>query len=430
MPGRARHDDFAYADLARDRGRMQRTGAAIGDEREASGVETALRGDALHRIGHLGRGDAQYAVRRFRRAQAERLRHTLGHRAFRGRDIELHLAAEEAVGAEPAEQEIGVGDRRLGAAAAVAGGSRHRAGAARPDMQRAAVFDPRDRAAAGADFENIDGRDLDRQGAIVAADQRAAGRQRPAAENDAGLGGGAAHVEGDGVLHAERMAQRLRADHAGRWTRFQNANAFLAGGVELEQAAGRLHDEERAGKTLAGDAIADLGEIALHARPDKRIGHDGRAALEFAIFLRQFMRRRNEDARQTSLQDLLGAQFVIRIAVAMQKQDRDRFDLFAFENVGERMQLGLVQRLVDAAVGIEALRHFVTMPARHQRQMLLEEQVIGVGPIDAADLVDVAESARRHQRGLGAGALQHGVDGDRRAVEKQARLRRIWCPPW
>jgi hypothetical protein len=218
------------------------------------------------------------------------------------------------------------------------------------------------------------------------------------------------------------VAQRLRSDHAGGGTGFQNADAFAARGLELEQAAGGLHDEERAVEPLAGDALTDIGEIALHARTDKSIGDHCRAALELAIFLRQFVRRGNEDAGKAPLQNLLGAQFVRRIAVAVQEQNRDRFDLLALESVGQRKKLGLVERLGDAAVGIKALRHFVAMPPRHQREMLLEEQIIGVGPIDAADLVDVAKAARRDQRGLGAGALQHGVDGDRGAVQEQAGI--------
>ena len=143
---------------------------------------------------------------------------TLAQRALGGLDVELHLAAEEAVGAEPAEHQIGVGDGRLLAAEAVAGRPRLRAGALRADAQ-GAVLDARDRAAAGADLEDVHHGDLHRQRLVVAADQRRAGGQRLALVDHAGLGGGAAHVEGDGVLDAERVAERLGADHAGRRAR-------------------------------------------------------------------------------------------------------------------------------------------------------------------------------------------------------------------
>ena len=60
------------------------------------------------------------------------------------------------VGLEPAEHDVGVGHGRRGAAAAVAGGAGIRAGALRPDAQRAAGVDPGDAAAAGADRVDVE----------------------------------------------------------------------------------------------------------------------------------------------------------------------------------------------------------------------------------------------------------------------------------
>jgi hypothetical protein len=61
---------------------VQRTGAAVGHQGEIAGVEAALGGDALHRIGHRGRGDAEDAVGGLRRAHAKRLA-DLGERCVR-----------------------------------------------------------------------------------------------------------------------------------------------------------------------------------------------------------------------------------------------------------------------------------------------------------------------------------------------------------
>ena len=134
---------------------------------------------------------------------------------LRGREIERHLAAEEAVGAEPAEDEIGVGDGRLGAAEAVADRAGRRARAFRADAQGVADLDAGDAAAAGADLLDVDHRHLHGQPGGIAADQRRAGHQHVAFVDHAGLGGGAAHVERDGVGEADRVAQRLGADDAG-----------------------------------------------------------------------------------------------------------------------------------------------------------------------------------------------------------------------
>ena len=165
-------------------------------------------------------------------------------------NVKLHFTAEEVVGVESSQQDIGVGHRRFRAAAAVAGGTRHRACALRANPQRIALADARDAAAAGADFEDIHHRDLDRQRLLVAADQRAPGRQRLAVADHASLRRRAAHIEGDGVLQAELRADGLRADHTSRRAGLQHADAIPARMLDGKQAAGRLHDEEIAAEAL------------------------------------------------------------------------------------------------------------------------------------------------------------------------------------
>ena len=52
---------------------VQRTRAAIGDQREIAGVEAAFGRDPAHHVRHLRGGDAQDAVRSLDRIEAERL---------------------------------------------------------------------------------------------------------------------------------------------------------------------------------------------------------------------------------------------------------------------------------------------------------------------------------------------------------------------
>ena len=341
-------------------------------------------------------------------------------RALGGRRIELHLAAEKAIGAEPAEHQIGVGHRRLRAAEPVAGRPGRSARALRTEPQRA-VVDPRDRAAAGADFENIHHRDLHRQRALVAADQRRAGRQGFAVINDAGFRGSAAHVEGDRVIDLQRPAQRLRTDDAGGGPGFQHAHALALRLAGVVKAAGRLHDQKRAGKAGSAHMSIDLADIAAHFRPDIGVGGHRRAALELAIFLRQFMRSGHEQRRMVLLEDRLGAPLVIGIGIAVEEEDGGGFDAAALKFVPERGDFGLVQRGVDLAVGQHALLDFESQRPLDQRNVFLKEQVVGVRPVDAADLVDVAKAFGDEQCGFGAGAFQHRIDRNSRAVQKQPR---------
>ena len=93
------------------------------------------------------------------RPVVERLAETIGERADRvpGRAfVEREPAAEEVVGVEITQQQGRIGDRGLGAARAVAGRPRDRAGAARAHPEQAARIDPGDRAAARADAAHVD----------------------------------------------------------------------------------------------------------------------------------------------------------------------------------------------------------------------------------------------------------------------------------
>ena len=120
------------------------------------------------------------------------------------------LAAELGAVAEVAEQQVGVGHRRLLAALAVGGRARVGARRARADAQRAARIGPRDRAAAGADRVDVDHRQLDRH----AGHDRLRRRARLAAHHRRDVGARAAHVEGQHVLVAAGARDVRRADHA------------------------------------------------------------------------------------------------------------------------------------------------------------------------------------------------------------------------
>ena len=60
--------------------------------------------------------------------------------------------------------------------------------------------------------------------------------------------------------------------------------------------------------------------------------------------------------------------------------------------------------------------------------MPAEEQIVGFRPVDAADLVDVAKALRGDERAARAGALEDGVDRDRRAVEEELGRARSFAP--
>ena len=172
---------------------------------------------------------------------------------LRALEVEIDLAAEEVARVEPAEHEVRVGDRRLRAAAAVADRPRVGARALRPDAQQAARVDPGDRAATGADLDEVDdGRPhrVARQGHAadpgprVPADVVVLRHRRAAVLDQADLRGRAAHVEGEDVRPAERLAEVRRGDHARGRPRLDHEDRTAAGGIGAEDAAARLHHEQ------------------------------------------------------------------------------------------------------------------------------------------------------------------------------------------
>ncbi len=215
------------------------------------------------------------------------------------------------------------------------------------------------------------------------------------------------------------MAERLRADDAGGGPGFQHPHALALRLLDVVEAAGRLHDQERAVETRAADVLVDLADIAAHLRADIGVGDDRRAALELAIFLRELVRGGHEHLGVVRLQDRLGARLVIGAGVAIEEQDRAGLDPELFERFAQSRDLAFVERCLDLAVGEHAFLDLEAQRALDQRHVLAEEQIVGVRPVDPADLVDVAEPLGDQQRGFSAGALQDRVDGDGRAMQEQ-----------
>ena len=122
--------------------------------------------------------------------------------------VELHSAGKTL--GQTSEQEVRVRHRRHAAAAVVGGRARLRAGALRPDPQRAARIAPDDRASPRADRVQVDGRQVDRQ-PVDGAFARALG---VTAGDQANVRRGAAHVEGDRVLDTGEGRDACGTDHS------------------------------------------------------------------------------------------------------------------------------------------------------------------------------------------------------------------------
>ncbi len=100
--------------LARQRGGVQRAGAAVGHHRELGGVQRRLAEDHAHRVGHVGVDEAPDPARGLDARHPEPAADGLHERALGGVHVEAHAAAGQIL--EVAEHGVGVADGRQRAA--------------------------------------------------------------------------------------------------------------------------------------------------------------------------------------------------------------------------------------------------------------------------------------------------------------------------
>ena len=208
---------------------------------------------------------------------------------FRRAPVQAHFPAEKSFGRKTAEDHVRIRDRGLAAAPAVTRRPRLGAGAAGTDVQAAAFVEPGDAAAAGSHFDDVEDGDADSKPFVIAADKIIRRETRLAAPNNAGLGRRPAHVESDGGLEIEQLAQRHGTDDASRGSRFHHLNALAARQLDIGQAAVGLHDQQITGKLIAPQTPFEIAQVLADLRPDVGVGGHGGGAFVFTIFPRQLM---------------------------------------------------------------------------------------------------------------------------------------------
>ena len=197
-PGPRRDQDLRNRQLARQRRRMQRPGAAEGEEREVARVVAARQARPCGWRRPCGRWRRARSPRRPAvGVEPERRADLLGEAVTNRSHRDGVLDSEEPLRIEPAEHQIGIGDGRPRAAAAVADRPRRRRRrsparpCSMPDASTEAIEPPP--APIGVD---VDHRHVDRHRVFeleVARDRRHAG------EHQRNVARGAAHVVGDDV---------------------------------------------------------------------------------------------------------------------------------------------------------------------------------------------------------------------------------------
>ena len=422
-PGARRADVAAHLEGPRDRVRVHRTRPAEGDQFQASGVATTF--------GHVHSGGGDHvlvhhpedAVRRVGHAQAHRLGDDLADCIFGRFAVEAHAPPQEVVRVQIAQQHVRIGDRRLGAALAVAGGARFGARGLRTHLQQAQLIDPRDAAPTRPDLDQFDGGDPDRQAAaafeaVHPRDLEGVGHRWSAVPDQAHLGRGTAHVERDQILLAHQFAVVDGRQGARRRPGLDQPYREARRPVERRDAAARQHHVDGVFEAAGFQIALDASEVAFGEGLHVGVAHRRRHPLVLADLRGDLARQRQAQVGKALAQPGGRLGLVVGVGERVQEADGHGLHLAVLERAAKAFELGHLERRQHLAVGVDPLIDLEAQRPRHQRFGQDHEQVVDVVAHLLAHLEDVAKAFGGDQRCDGALAFDQGVRDQRRPMDR------------
>ena len=237
------------------------------------------------------------------------------------------------------------------------------------------------------------------------------------------VGGGAAHVVGDGVAHARLRQRRRRRHHARGRARHDGLGRLARHDAGRHGAAVAVHDQQVALEALPLQLALQAPHVAVEDRLHGRVHRRRGAALVLAELRQQRVPERDVVVGPELARDLAGAQLVGRVGVGVQEMDDQALAAHGQQGAHGIRQLVLGERRDDLARHVHALVDLDAALARDQR-LEAAGHAVGVGPRAAAELERVAEAARGDEPHLGHLALEHGVGGGGGAVDDEVEIAR------
>ncbi len=236
-----------------------------------------------------------------------------------------------------ADHDVGIRDRRLGAALAVRGGAWLGTGRLRPDAQGPGELrDVGDRATPSADGVDVDRRYLEAE----VPDRGVTADRRLAVLAEGHIGRCSAHVEREDVLIARvrgdvegagDAAGRAREDAVDRVRRClsrRHQAGIGAEDVDLRRRADRL------------EGPIETLHVACDARADVRVHAGGQRSFVLAELGNDLARERHREARVERLDDGADLAFVLAADVGVDQADGERLDAARHEVPDDLLDLG------------------------------------------------------------------------------------------
>ena len=417
-PRMGRHHDLLHVQRLGKLHSVHRAGSPKGDENELTRVVASLYGNPSDSPDHVRIHHREDALRRLVQADAQGTGDPLLQDPGRLVQVEGHLAAEKAGRAEPAQDEVRIGHRRLRAPAPVADRARVRAGAFRSHPKSASRVDAGDASPARSDRVDVDHGQLDR----IASDLAFGRQPRRPALDQADVRARAPHVDGDDVRTLdgpgdEDPGQRppCRAGQDGPGT-------HAAGRSGRDDPAVRLHDVEVRGDAHVLHLSLQVCHIVAHLGHDIGIDAHGARSLVLPELGEHVGRDRHVCLGNHLGEDRCDASFVDRVGVGVQQRDRDGPDPLLSDLLGDLPGLHLVKGPEHFAGVQHPFRDAEAQVTGHDRGRPSGPEIVESRPVLSPDVQYVFEALCGQQCDPGALVLQEGVGCDRCSVDEEAEL--------
>ena len=336
-------------------------------------------------------------------------------------DVDLHRTAEEPIGMQAAEDDVGVRHRRLRAAAAVRRGTGIGPRAVRADVQALAFVEPGDAAGAGPDGIDLDHRQLHGMAGHFAV----RGHAQLAVVDQRDVGAGAAHVDAQQTARAHRLPDALHRERAAGGAGRDQPDRIIPGGGDGQRSAVRLHQQHVCVRKQPPHARGHLFEVSLDQRHGGRVQRHRAHALELPDLAADVVRGGDAHPGQPLPQPVADPRLVVRVPERVEQADRHRLGRVVPDGLDQRVALRPVGLREDFPRRRGAFADAVPALARHHRERLVLHEVVHVRAEVTPDLQHVAESRGGHQRAFRQLVLQDRVGDQGRAVHEQRDLRGV-----